>query len=181
MMTLGQWIPTILEKWFLSSRTILTSATTVTNYVGCGHAMRVDAYHQTLGYIDRPCAYGIEEVDVAMQLHALEWPILNCRSLRVFHDTKNAHHSSADIVAGTVQNIALRVYLRYPVSLWPRGLLQVGNAIFDMIKRRRFAGLFTGLLGIPATLVRYRSFRRRLPADKICSYFDLNSTAAKNA
>jgi GT2 family glycosyltransferase len=144
----------------------------VTDYTGCGHAIRLSAYIQTAGYIDRQCAYGIEEVDLAMQLYSLDWAILECGSLRVFHDSQLSHHSKADIVAGRVQNVALMAFLRYPAQLWPRGLLQLGNVIFNMIKRRRFAGLGEGLLGIPVTLFRYTSCRRQLPAAKIRSYLN---------
>jgi GT2 family glycosyltransferase len=140
------------------------------DYTGCGYAIRVEAYKQTTGHIDRACPYGIEEIDIAMQLHALDWKILECGSLRVFHATQLSHHSSADIVAGAVQNVALQAFLRYPVTLWPRALLQVTNKVADMIKRRRFAGLGEGLCGIPATLRHYSSFRRELPAAKIRSF-----------
>lgn len=142
----------------------------VTDYTGCGYAIRVDAYHQTTGHIDRTCPYGIEEVDIAMQLHALEWTIVQCETLRVLHATELSHHSKADIVAGTVQNVALRAFLRYPLPLWPRALLQLGNMVAGMIKRRRFAGLGQGLWGIPATLSHYASCRRQIPASKIRSY-----------
>ena len=143
---------------------------TATDFAGCGCAVRVEAYRQTAGYIDRPWAYGIEEADLAMQLYALEWMILRCRGLRVFHDTHLSHHASAEVVASTVQNVALRAFLRYPVSLWPRALLQLGNVVYDMVRRRRFAGLGRGLWGIPATLFQYVPFRGQLPAGKIRSY-----------
>jgi glycosyltransferase involved in cell wall biosynthesis len=142
----------------------------VSDYIGCGYAIRVDAYRQTTGHIDRYCPYAIEEVDIAMQLHALEWTIIESHSLRVFHDTELTHHAAAEIVSGIVQNVALCAFLRYPPILWPQGLLQVGNAVLAMIKRRRFAGLSRGLLYIPATLLRYRKDRRQLPLEKVRSY-----------
>jgi len=144
----------------------------VSDYTGCGHAMRVQAYRQTTGYIDRPWAYGMEEVDIAMQLHTLDWTILRCGSLRVFHDTQLLHHMRPDVVAGAVQNIALRAFLRYPMRLWPCGLLQVGNLVVDQMRRRRFAGLISGLCGIPGTFWRYASQRRPLPAAKVRSYLN---------
>lgn len=144
----------------------------VSDYTGCGYAVRADAYRQTAGHIDRPCAYGVEEVDLAMQLHALEWTILQCRSLRVFHDTQFSHHSSAEVVASTVQNVALRAYLRYPVQLWPRAVLQLCNIVWFALKQRRFAGLGRGLWGIPAALRHHASCRQQLPADKIRSYLN---------
>jgi len=147
----------------------------VAEYTGCGYALRVEAYRETAGHVDRSCAYGIEEVDLSMQLYALDWQILQCRSLRVFHDTRLSHHSRADVVACTVQNVALRAFLRYPVSLWPRAMLQLGNAVVDAMRRGRFSGLLAGLSGIPGTLRHYANQRRQLPAAKIRSYLDSRS------
>jgi GT2 family glycosyltransferase len=149
-----------------------TDVNITTDYIGCGYAIRTDAYRQTTGHIDRTCPYGIEEVDVAMQLHAIGWTILHSRRLRVFHDTQLSHHQRADVIAGTVQNVALRAFLRYPVSLWPRALFQLANIVLFMIKHRRFDGLGSGLWGIPSTLSRYASQRRRIPAAKLRSYFN---------
>jgi hypothetical protein len=105
-----------------------------------------------------------------MQLHALDWKILGCGSLRVFHDTRWIHHASSKTVSGTLQNVALRTFIRYPAVLWPYGCLQLGSAVLDAIKRRRFGGLVSGLLGIPYTLAQYRASRRPLEAEKIRSY-----------
>jgi GT2 family glycosyltransferase len=143
-----------------------------TVYTGCGYAVRVAAYRETAGHIDRACAYGVEEVDLSMQLYALDWQILQCGSLRVFHDTQLSHHSRPDVVACTVQNVALRAFLRYPASLWPRAMLQLGNTVVDSMRRRRFSGLLSGLLGIPGTLLQYADQRRQLPAAKVRSYLD---------
>jgi GT2 family glycosyltransferase len=144
----------------------------VTDYAGCGYAIRADAYHQTTGHIDRAFCYGIEEVDLAMQLHAIDWTILQCSGLRVYHDTQLTHHSRPDIVASTLQNVALRAFLRYPIRMWPRGLFQLGNMVSFMIKSRRFDGLGRGLWGIPSTLMDYASQRRQLPTSKIRSYLN---------
>jgi glycosyltransferase involved in cell wall biosynthesis len=147
----------------------------VTDYAGCGYGIRIPAYLETSGHVDRYCPYGIEEVDVALQLHALGWSVLECGALRVFHDTHLSHHGGAQIVAGTVQNVALRAYLRYPLVLWPRALLQLVNVVVFMMRRRRFAGLGRGLAGIPATLRQYSSHRRQLPADKVRAYLRARS------
>jgi GT2 family glycosyltransferase len=150
----------------------------VSDYTGCGYAIRTDAYRQTAGHIDRSCPYGFEEVDLAMQLHALEWSIFQCRSLRVFHDTQLSHHAGAEVVAGTVQNVALRAYLRYPVLLWPRAVLQLCNVVWFMLKMKRFAGLGRGLRGIPTLLRQHSSRRQQLPAEKIRSYLKARSRFA---
>lgn len=147
------------------------------DYIGCGYAIRVDAYHQTSGHIDRYCPYGFEESDIALQLHALGWSILQCCGIRVFHDTRYAHHRRPEIVAGVIQNAALLPFLRYPKRLWPRAVLQVGNTVAFMIKQRRFTGLMDGILGIPATLVQYAQCRGQLPAKKILSYLNARPRA----
>ena len=150
----------------------------VSDYTGCGYAIRTEAYRQTTGHIDRTPPYGIEEVDIAMQLHAQGWNILECSDLQVFHDTELTHHKQPDIVAGVVQNVALRAFLRYPVCLWPRAVLQLANVVLDELQRRRFAGLASGIVGIPATLYRYASYRRPIPSEKIRSYFELRLPTA---
>ena len=151
----------------------------VADYVGCGYAVRKEAYNATWGHIDRACAYGIEEVDISMQLHALGWKILQCGRLRVFHDTQMLHHATASTVAGTIENVALRAFLRYPVTLWPYGAMQVGSAVFDAVRRGRFRGLTTGLGSIPLTLAKHRGYRHPLPADKIRSYLQARHALPK--
>ena len=92
-----------------------------------------------------------------MQLYALDWQILQCRSLRVFHDTQLAHHSRPEIVACTVQNIALRAFLQLsglPVA--PSHITSRQHYRFPSMRRRRFSGLLAGLWGIPGTLRRFR-------------------------
>ena len=45
------------------------------NFIGCGFAVRVEAYRNVRGYLPRPVAYGIEETDVSLQLFAAGWRI----------------------------------------------------------------------------------------------------------
>src|SRR5206468_1159309 len=68
--------------------------TEVASYVGCGHAIRVEAYRAIRGYLPRPKAYGMEESDVSLQLVAAGWRIYESGDLRIFHDSKLAHHAS---------------------------------------------------------------------------------------
>ena len=140
------------------------------SYIGCGFAVRVEAYRQTSGHLDRACPYGFEELDLALQLYALDWTILQCSGLRVYHDTTRSHHSRPDLVAGIIQNAALLPYLRYPARLWPRAVLQVGNVVVDMLERKRFRGIGTGLWNLPLILRQYAAHRRVLSAAKIQAY-----------
>ncbi|MFN0076464.1 MAG: glycosyltransferase family 2 protein [Prosthecobacter sp.] len=142
----------------------------VVDYVGCGHALKVAAYRELQGYVDRPIAYGLEERDLALQLHAAGWELLLCGDLRVFHDTDLAQQKRPEITAATVANAALLVWLRYPFSCWPYGLLQYLNVIGFMLSRGRLLGVVWGLLRTPLELWRFRQLRRPISATALHSY-----------
>lgn len=142
----------------------------VQDYPGCGHALRVDAYRNISGYVDRPVAYGLEEVDVALQLHAAGLRLLNCGDLRVFHDTELVYQPRPEITAASIENAALLAWLRYPVALWPLALLQYANTIRSMLTSRGFSGITTGVLRTPIELWRHRRQRRPLTSKAVRSY-----------
>jgi len=143
------------------------SLETVVEFAGCGFALRRAAYAGLSGYIDRPWAYNAEEVDLALQLHAADWLMVRAHGLRVYHDTRLAHHESPQITAAVIQNVALICWLRYPLSLWPHGMLQVANITIDRLRRGRWRGVASGLLGIPLVAWQHRNRRHRLPAKAI--------------
>ncbi len=143
---------------------------TVSDYTGCGHAMRVSAYRSISGYVDRPQAYGLEERDVALQLHSAGWRVLRCGNLQVFHDTRLLHHNKASVAAATIENAALLGWLRYPVLLWPYALLQFANVVRFMIVKARFDGILRGILGAPLAIWQHRHLRRPLSAKAVVSY-----------
>ncbi len=142
----------------------------ISSYTGCGHAMRVEAYRQIIGYIDRAIPYGIEETDVSLQLFAKGWQIQECGNLRVYHDTRLTHHVRADITASTIANAALFCWLRYPLRLWPYALLQYGHVIYFMFCQRRFSGLLEGILQTPLIIWQYRHQRAALSYKIVVSY-----------
>src|SRR6185369_4964106 len=67
------------------------------------------------GYVPLRVAYGMEEVDLALRLHSRGARILTTSWLRVFHDTDLQRHDDAQVTAGSIANVALLTYLRYPV------------------------------------------------------------------
>jgi len=138
-----------------SSRLILRPS-----YVGCGYAVRLEAYREVRGHIPRPLAYGIEESDLSLQLFEAGWKIYEAGALRVFHDTDLKHHNSPGITSATIANIGLNAFLNYPVTGWGRGLVQVANKIVYCIKKRRTDGIISGVLRLPADCYRYRGYRR---------------------
>ena len=145
----------------------------VADFIGCGCAYRRSRFLETRGYVPLAAAYGMEEVDVALQLHALGHRVLKASCVRVFHDTDYGAHHSPRLVSGTIANAALLVYLRYPLSAWPRGMLQVGNAVFYAVRHRRWRGVSNGLLRIPAHLLTHRHYRRVVPGKALRSYLAL--------
>jgi GT2 family glycosyltransferase len=132
-------------------------------YIGCGYAIRVDAYRQVRGHIPRPIPYGMEEIDVGLQLFVAGWQIYESGNLRVFHDTELTHHRSPEITTGSIVNVGLFVFLHYPVIAWGRGLLQMANKILYCVRVGRFRGIGSGLLQMPGECYRYRHLRRPVP------------------
>ena len=129
-------------------------------FVGCGCAYRKSAFLETDGYVPLPVAYGMEEVDLALQIRERDGKIIEASSLKVFHDTDLKHHHSSKITAGSIMNQALLVWARYPFSSFGYGLLQYGNKVFDNCKRGRWAGVFHGVLGTLPHLVRFLHLRK---------------------
>jgi GT2 family glycosyltransferase len=130
------------------------------HFVGCGVAYRRGEYLATGGYVPLAVAYGMEEVDLGLRLTDARRPIYLSNWLRVFHDTDLAHHASARVTSGSIANIALLVFLRYPPSYWPYGFLQLANRVAWLLRVRRFAGIGSGLARIPGHLWEHRALRR---------------------
>lgn len=129
-------------------------------FVGCGCVYRRSAFLKTNGYVPLPVAYGMEEVDFALQLHDLGLSVIETPDLKVFHDTDLSHHERPAIAAGSIMNQALLAWARYPVASLPYGALQWINKIRDNLKRRRFRGTLQGILGTPAHLWKNRNLRQ---------------------
>lgn len=145
----------------------------VATFVGCGCVYRKSAFLATTGYVPLPVAYGIEEVDLALQLRHLNIPIIHCPGLEVFHDTHLAHHESARITAGAIQNQALLAWLRYPAASFPYGVLQWLNKIRDSLQRGRVVGTLRGILCTPSHLWRFRALRKPVSARALADWRNL--------
>jgi GT2 family glycosyltransferase len=145
----------------------------VAHFGGGGCIYRREAFLATRGYLPLAVAYQIEEVDVALQLHASGHRILHTPWLRVFHDNDFAEHSEPHLVAGTLANMGLLVYLRYPPVLWPYGMLQVLNLVRYNIRHRRLAGLISGIARIPRHAWTHRRHRHTLPREVLRSFWAL--------
>lgn len=146
-------------------------------FENCGCAIRREAFLQTEGFLPLRHAYGMEEADVSLQLLEKGWQILNVPDLWVYHDTGMEHHASPKVNAAQITNTALLAFLRYPIRLWPLGILQTLNRVKYAISVRRFRGILKGLWDIPFACWKYRAARKSVKAEKIQLARKLRSTA----
>jgi GT2 family glycosyltransferase len=145
----------------------------VADFIGNACAYRRESFLQAGGYVPIPIAYDMEEVDLALRLHANGRRILLTPELRVLHDTDLARHAAPVVTARSLANIALLAYLRYPISLWPVGLGQYLNRLRWLLAHDRRAGTLQSFLIIPRHVARYRHYRQVLPSASIRSYLAL--------
>jgi GT2 family glycosyltransferase len=149
----------------------------VSCFENCGCAIRREAFLQTEGFLPLRHAYGMEEADVSLQLLDKGWEILNVPDLWVYHDTGMEHHASAPVNAAQITNTALLAFLRYPINLWPLGILQMLNRVKYAIFVRRFRGIAKGLWDIPFACWKYRAARKPAKAETIQLARKLRSAA----
>jgi GT2 family glycosyltransferase len=145
----------------------------VADFSGGGCAYDRARVLQVGGFVPLPAAYGMEEVDLGLRLHAMSGRVLRSRRLRVFHNTDLARHADASVTAASIVNIALLTYLRYPRWLWAVGAAQCVKRIGWLMSRRRFSGLLSGVAGIPAVIARHRGERAPVTSRALRSYWSL--------
>lgn len=143
------------------------------DFSGGACAYRREHFLATGGYLPLETAYGMEEVDLALRLHAQGRRVLQTRWLRVFHDTDLARHADPEVTAASVANIALLTYLRYPATLWMVGVGQCLNRIRWLLGHGRRRGVMRGIASIPSTLRRHGYARRLVPGAAVRSYLRL--------
>lgn len=143
------------------------------DFLGAACVYRRSAFLEAGGYVPLPVAYGMEEVDLALRLHSQGGQILTSHWLRIFHNTDLRHHADPRVTAGSIANLALLAYLRYPVSLWGIGVGQCANRLLWLLQHGRCRGILKGLTMIPAHL--RANHRYRLPVSKraVMSYLAL--------
>jgi GT2 family glycosyltransferase len=137
------------------------SAHWTADFSGGACIFRRQAFVDAGGYVPLPVAYGMEEVDLAIRLHSQGGKILTTPWLRVFHNTDLKRHGDPRVTAGSIANLALLAYLRYPVSLWGIGVGQCANRLLWLLKHGRRRGIFKGVTMIPGHV--WANHRYRLP------------------
>jgi len=143
------------------------------DFSGAACLYRRQAFLDSGGYVPLPVAYGMEEVDLALRLHACGGRILTTRWLRVFHNTDLQHHADPRITAGSIANLALLAYLRYPVSLWGVGVGQCANRLLWLLRHGRRRGIVKGVTMIPAHLRANHQYRLPVSKGAVRSYLAL--------
>ncbi|HEX3186882.1 MAG TPA: glycosyltransferase [Pyrinomonadaceae bacterium] len=148
------------------------------DFSGGACVFRRAAFIAAGGYVPLPVAYGMEESDLALRLHAQGGKILSSSWLRVFHDTDLKRHAEPQVTAGSIANLALLAYLRYPVSLWSIGILQCANRVLWLLRHGRHRGIWRGLTMIPGHLRAHRHFRLTVSNRAVRSYLALRRAPA---
>ena len=143
------------------------------DFSGGACIFRRGAFLEAGGYVPLPVAYGMEEVDLAIRLHSRGGKILTTRWLRVFHNTDLKRHADPTVTAGSIANLALLTYLRYPVSLWGIGVGQCANRLVWLLRHGRRQGILKGIAMIPAHLRANRRYRLPVSKRAVRSYLAL--------
>jgi len=140
------------------------SAHWTADFSGGACIFRRKAFLNAGGYVPLPVAYGMEEVDLAIRLHSQGGKILTTPWLRVFHNTDLKRHGDPRVTAGSIANLALLAYLRYPVSLWGIGVGQCANRLLWLLRHGRRRGIVKGVTMIPGHV--WENHRYRSPVSK---------------
>lgn len=143
------------------------------DFAGGACVFRRQSFLDAGGYVPLPVAYGMEEVDLALRLHARGGKILSTSWLRVFHDTDLQRHAEPHVTAGSIANLALLAYLRYPVTLWSIGLWQCANRVWWLLRHGRHRGILRGVTMIPGHLRANQRFRLTVSSRAVRSYLAL--------
>lgn len=170
------------EAWVVDARLfhlhqpiepVTDSITWAADFTGCSCAYRRERFLETGGYVPLPIAYGMEEVDFGLRLHALGGRVLRSGRLRVLHATDLSHHTDPAITSASIANLALLAYLRYPSSMWLVGVGQCLNRVQWLLRNGRRRGVLKGLAAIPSTLAAHARERRPLPSRAVRSFLAL--------
>jgi glycosyltransferase involved in cell wall biosynthesis len=139
-------------------------------FTGCGVAYRKSMYQIIGGYIPINPAYGIEEADFSIRSKVFPYLFIRSSWLTVYHDTLLDHHDSVINNSAALSNLGLLVYLRYPLKMWPYGILQILNRFIWSLQNKRFRGLIKGIFEIPIKCVKFRKYRKTLHISVIVQY-----------
>lgn len=142
-------------------------------YQGSASIHRRSHYLKLIGFVPLPEAYGLEETDLSLQMHAADYQILDSPWLRAWHDrplADNAHQ-----MAPWVKNEILLAYLRYPTLAQPWGWWRAWRHVW---RNRGTKKVFDLLRALPEAIPHcrhYRDYRHRYPLREVCSHLRMPS------
>lgn len=140
------------------------------HFGGGGATYRRSSFLECGGYVPLAVAYGMEEVDMCMRLLDRGKRIYFSPWLRVFHDNDLSHHASPKITSASIANLALLVFLRYPLRYWAYGAMQIANRVLWLVRARRVSGIGAGVAAIPAQIWRHRAMRAPVSASTLARF-----------
>ena len=152
------------------------SARWTADFSGAACIYRRKAFLEAGDYVPLPVAYGMEEVDFAIRLHSRGGNILTTPWLRVFHNTDLKRHGDPRVTAGSIANLALLAYLRYPISLWGIGVGQCANRLLWLLRHGRRRGIVKGVTMIPGHVWTNHKYRLPVSGKVVRSYLALRKT-----
>jgi GT2 family glycosyltransferase len=142
-------------------------------FSGCGCVYNREWYLRTHGYVPREVAYNLEEVDLGLQLHALNGRIWLDPCLNVFHDHPLTGRFPTTHMAAVMVNAVLFPLIRYPLPLWPLGLLQALRYAAGLVRSGEWAVLARALRDLPAEICRYWRYRRPVSMTALLGWWRL--------
>jgi glycosyltransferase involved in cell wall biosynthesis len=111
------------------------------------------------GYVPVPAAYGVEEVDLALQIHAAGYEMYSTPWLRAWHDRPLVELNHT--VLPWIRNELLLAYLRFPTIAQPWGLVRALRHVMRNLKTFPPLVLWRELGRSLAHCAEYRSYKRR--------------------
>jgi hypothetical protein len=82
-------------------------------------------------------------------------------------------HGDPHVTAGSIANLALLAYLRYPVSLWGIGVGQCANRLLWLLRHGRTRGIVKGVTMIPGHVWENHQYRAPVSKKAVRSYLAL--------
>jgi glycosyltransferase involved in cell wall biosynthesis len=140
------------------------------SFEGSASVTRQSLYLQLPGYVPVAHAYGVEEADLSLQVHAAGYQVLNSPWLRAWHDRPYSDYQHG--IVPWVRNEVLLSYLRYPRWLQPWGWLR---ALRHVVRHRKTGwSLIQALGGSAAHCFDFRKYRKRYSTGQIWDHHFAN-------
>lgn len=132
-------------------------ANTALYYQGSASIHRRSVHLTLPGFVPIPLAYGVEEADLSLQIHAAGYLILSSPWIRAWHDrplADNAHQ-----IIPWIKNEVLLVYLRYPLIAQPWGWWRAWRHWWRNRDILKVSGMPSFFKEISAHCQHYRSYQ----------------------